>query len=414
MWFFNVHCHLLNFKYVPNSMVKIMTQHPWIGSEESFDGGFAYKHAELFKNSYPRLPGYIKAFRSKSLEEVYDDYKSLWNAEFNNNYAICPLSMDFSESTPDATDDNLPFYLRLKSITSQIEELSELTRKRENAYRIFPFVMFDPRRKNAYEACINCLEKKGFIGVKMYPALGYYPDPQLEISKNHKESGFASRYETAEQLSLLYLYCEKNKIPITVHTSTGGAYSTTHKLKDSYKYTEVNNWYGVLSDFKLKINFAHFGGNYLSTDREIRELCTEWRDRIKWYMDRNNHPEFSTIYADVAYHDMAHDQSASKQYFPDLNKVLSEENSRNKILFGTDAYMISHHWTESGYMLPFIANVNNGYHNDFFWNNAVDFLFDNGIIPQSYVDFIGNIPANQRPAWISDDNGKLIVKKIYN
>lgn len=409
MWYFNVHCHFLTLDHVPNSMVKNLSSMRECFLKSKLVGNLL----QVFKLSkYPRAKEYIRVFKSDGLVDVCNDYTRVLNSRFQS-YAICPLAMDFSESAPDATDNTVPYYLRSNGHRNQIHELSELVKK--YPYRIFPFVMYDPRRPNAYEVMVDCIENRGFIGVKLYPALGFFPDPRKEHNNQ--------RYVVAENLRLLYEYCASQDIPITVHASIGGAYKTVHKKRSAYRFTEIENWFGVLSQYALKINFAHMGGDYLSGKRKDRERSKDWRGRIIHYMDNKAHGYFkSKVYADVAFHDMALDAEKSKSnhkrvetYFADLNTALDDTNHAcRRILYGTDAYMTAHTWTEDQYLSPFEHKISDkNRRNNLFWNNPVHFLFKKNCVPDTYVNFTGNPGQADLPPWIKKQrDGKMKVRLL--
>ena len=45
--------------------------------------------------------------------------------------------------------------------------------------RVFPFVAVDPRRKGSLQNMVTAVEQQGFVGVKLYPSLGFHiSDPQ--------------------------------------------------------------------------------------------------------------------------------------------------------------------------------------------------------------------------------------------
>lgn len=169
----------------------------------------------------------------------------------------------------------------------QIADLEYLSQKHEH---IKPFFGVDPRRE--YKGLINTVENLKekilsdnalFHGVKLYAPAGFSPtDPVL--------------MGTDGQLGV-YAFCEKHKIPITVHNSNGGfaCFSTVLRvrgdvllndnivqpkkpLKFDYRFfsRHVNKaiaeraqklnhpqlWELVLQKYpKLYINFAHFGGS---------------------------------------------------------------------------------------------------------------------------------------------------------
>lgn len=85
----------------------------------------------------------------------------------------------------------------------QLDEVARIVASPEWKERIFPFICVDPRRPDIAEIVKDYIENKGFCGVKLYPALGYYPQD--------------------ERLDELWDWIEQKKIPVMVHCSKDGA-----------------------------------------------------------------------------------------------------------------------------------------------------------------------------------------------
>jgi predicted TIM-barrel fold metal-dependent hydrolase len=98
------------------------------------------------------------------------------------------------------------------SYKNQIDDLTSIKNKIPD--RVFPFFSIDPRRDNEFEhGVLGEIKKyigkdKPFAGLKLYSSLGYSPtDPVLYDDSNGE---------------CVYSYCQKNKIPITIHSSIEG------------------------------------------------------------------------------------------------------------------------------------------------------------------------------------------------
>ncbi|MEM9026172.1 MAG: amidohydrolase family protein, partial [Verrucomicrobiota bacterium] len=87
------------------------------------------------------------------------------------------------------------------------QQLQDLVKVRQDdawKHKLLPFVPVDPRRAEVLDLVKRYVEEHGFVGVKLYPALGYWAcDPRLFP---------------------VYAYCEEKQIPITTHASRGGVY----------------------------------------------------------------------------------------------------------------------------------------------------------------------------------------------
>ena len=142
-----------------------------------------------------------------------------------------------------------------------------------------------------------------FVGVKVYPPLGFHPWPQDD---NGKEQ---------EKVELVYKTCVEKGIPIITHCSTGG-FKT---IDDNKKLTTPDNWEKVLDKFpNLKLNFAHFGYD-----------SKEWWEKINSLLSKTN------VYTDFS------DLANSDRFYKKLKRELENGGKKKeKVLFGSD-FMIN-------------------------------------------------------------------------
>lgn len=123
-----------------------------------------------------------------------DIYKVLVNSyPDKTRFVVLPMDLDYIG----AGKPKQPYML-------QLDQLIALQANPTLAPCLEPFVFADPRRfsedSTYYNKVINCLEN-GFAGIKIYPALGYYPFD--------------------ENLLKLYFYACSKGIPITTHCIRG-------------------------------------------------------------------------------------------------------------------------------------------------------------------------------------------------
>ncbi len=220
-----------------------------------------------------------------------------------------------------------------KGYIEQLEMTSLLRKKYPQ--QVLPFFELNPNRKNWLEILELALIKYNFFGIKIYPAFGYLP--------------------THPNLMKVFEFCEAKNIPVITHCGTDGAhisrnflnikmlveqngklqtksFSRVFLFKNQFvKYfNKPQNWELVLKTFpKLRLNFAHFGGDEdwdgkKRTDRQ-------WTIRIIDMMER-----YENVYADVSY----------IYYLKPMPKLLKKLILRNSIvaertLWGSDFYMIN-------------------------------------------------------------------------
>jgi predicted TIM-barrel fold metal-dependent hydrolase len=264
---------------------------------------------------------------------------------------------------------------------AQLNELSSLKNKPQYKDIIYPFVFADPRRANITGIVINALETGGFQGIKLYPALGYYPFD--------------------ERLKDIYIYARDHQIPIITHCIKGTVFfrgskkeafndATVHpvskkplfgaKAKDyTLNFTHPLNYECLLNHnilktiwgddapdlSTLKICLGHYGGD----DEWMKYLCDPWMpnsyvsggsftplniahpwfdpdhsgkldDRAySWFSVCNELiAKYDNIYADISY------ILSNPEIYPMLKMIMTmpyyEEVSK-KVLFGTDYFVVA-------------------------------------------------------------------------
>ncbi len=174
---------------------------------------------------------------------------------------------------------------------------------------VLPFLGVDPRRPGIETFVKNNVgPNRPFVGVKIYPPLGYLP--------------------TENTLTNIFAYCEAQAIPVTAHCQMNSFYNFFSPLHEEYKALAApQHWEPVLKNHpRLRLNLAHCGGSdavaaYLAQ----QNLATNWTKRILDFMDI-----YPNVYADIAA--FTDDESARNV------AVLYAQNPilRQRLMFGTD------------------------------------------------------------------------------
>jgi len=220
-----------------------------------------------------------------------------------------------------------------------------------------PFLSIDPRMGSAedLEALVKNYIGEGlpFVGVKFYPALGYFP--------------FDAR------LKKVYAYCQKNNVPIMTHCTRSGTFylgrfttamgipetignppniphSFGNKGNDDEcdVFLEPMNWRVVLEEFPgLKVCFAHMGG--------VKEMWIKSNPGgpYTWYEDVIGlMAKYENVYTDVSY--TLFDKSKNFRTWDrvadllkgnanitraDLGKLDHLATIKDRVMFGTDYFM---------------------------------------------------------------------------
>jgi predicted TIM-barrel fold metal-dependent hydrolase len=237
----------------------------------------------------------------------------------------------------------------------QILQLKVLKGTPKYKDRIFPFLAIDPRRPGILKYMKEKVGKGNlFIGVKLYTPNGYSPtDPLL--------------FGSAGNDDCVYKFCEKNKIPVTVHNSYGGfatfmdsvevtgdvytsagikdlkkeMYSFHTKLmKDSGNAIKeralvLNHpslWGKVLQKYpNLYLDLAHFGGGErlgMALDNTDDKESGNWSKKIIELIQK--YPNAYTDVSCFSEFDVLRKLKASPIY----NKI------RSKIMYGSDYYLL--------------------------------------------------------------------------
>lgn len=255
------------------------------------------------------------------------------------------------------------------SYKNQIDDLTAIKYKMPD--RVFPFFSIDPRRDGEFDhGVLGEIKKyigkdKPFTGLKLYSSLGYSPtDPVLYDDSNGE---------------CVYSYCQKNKIPITIHSSIEGfanLMDKNHVVGDIYyppagrpvpaqevfddgivvykksmrsiyfndatgeRLLTLNHpmlWRKVLEKYpKLILNMAHFGGVIQAYQYAQGKQIAFWPQYIKEIM-----LDFPKVYTDLScYYDSNNNNKYLNDFYENVYRKLPATVKR-RVMYGSDYYMIS-------------------------------------------------------------------------
>lgn len=151
---------------------------------------------------------------SKKQEAVFNELQSYYPK--NTKFVVLSMDMDYMVNCNKGVE-NSTFY-------DQLDSLKKIKKNRDYANLIFPFIHADPRRIGHDTGFIGRMEdelKSGhFNGIKIYPALGYFP--------------FDIRLKPMYDLALKY------NLPITTHCSVGPVFyrGKRHTLRNEGYYND--------------------------------------------------------------------------------------------------------------------------------------------------------------------------------
>jgi predicted TIM-barrel fold metal-dependent hydrolase len=246
---------------------------------------------------------------------------------------------------------------------SQINGAAEAALQRPG--RILPFFGVHPERPGHLEELKNAIENKGFVGVKLYPSLGYSVD--------------------SDEMRLVYEYSIEKDLPVLLHCGHGGFYRT----EDQIQLCDPAQWANVLADFDgLRVCFAHFGGwealakRYCLEENLPPEADPEdnWGKKIYDFM-----LTYPNVYTDLAKHVTMFENDADEEmYFDTMRELIADPAIGKRLLFGTDAWLLRLDMPVEEYWD--------------LWRNAAGTAWDDITIdaPRAFLGFEGDSPADWR------------------
>lgn len=304
----------------------------------------------------------------------------------------------------------------------QLQELEALKQKPRWSNIIYPFIFCDPRRlepKHSRELKIEnefigerfrqqvkkYIADKIFQGIKLYPALGYYPFD--------------------ERMKPIYDFAVQNAVPIITHCTVGPVHFK-YKLDEAeyvhpflkrrlpdeksivfqqYMSHPLNfecllnqqvlkqQWGENAPDYSnLKICLGHWGTaddwhDYLNNpwrETDFRKKDAAWPslDLNNWFTGHDTEHNFSwftiicdlmrkypNVYTDISY------TLKDESLFPLLKMLLeADEKIRQRVLFGTDFYLVSKAICEREFAINIRGYLGNELFNQIAITNAERFL----------------------------------------
>lgn len=298
--FIDTHCHLFNIGDIP--LYKSILGNMPSGLILMVGGLTGIIKSELKKRRL--LIEYFERERSENINDLEKEMglalRQIPGLGANVTRIVTPLIMDFEEGAP---NERLAMQeLRLREAIGQSRQIS--------GFKVLPFLGIDLRRLHRMSATqlmnwahkpvdngggqevkrIEGISERGagvippsgsFIGIKLYPPLGFCPLGWCRSDARHCEkkrclndvAGFANNNERTllrANYGAFFKKCENKQIPITVHCQNNGSF---HLETDSrqHVFTDPHRWEPILKACSnLVVNFSHFGGE--------KEICKT----IRW------------------------------------------------------------------------------------------------------------------------------------
>jgi predicted TIM-barrel fold metal-dependent hydrolase len=301
-------------------------------------------------------------------------------------HLFTPSLVDFRDWLSDASRVVLSQQIDLQ------EKIAELCRG-----RVHPFVSFDPlhevisrmhkARYTPLELAQTAVREKGFVGIKLYPPMGFSPANNArhaclpDYLKQTKLKGFGLVKELAEEdqgslgaaldevLFDLFDWCVKEDVPVMAHANESNYTDAT--CGEEKHPGAPEQWGELLAEnpeyhAKLRINLGHLGR--MDSDFYGRREPPYQADAIVKLMR-----DHDGVYTDLS--NWTHiDNGGVRARLADWleRNVFAADGgrARRRFMFGTDWHM----HVNPEYFAGFDRAIGADWKDDFFGANAADFL----------------------------------------
>ena len=227
-----------------------------------------------------------------------------------------PALVDYDAWSEDAAPTPLATQIQIQETIARLSVQGKIGRG--NA-RFHPFVAFDPRRDveaggTALAMVRQAIATGGFVGVKVYPPVGFAP---LDNARLRPRAPLSARLDGA--LRGPYAFCETEEVPITTHASAANEYGIGLR-----ELVAPERWGVVLKSHPtLRLNFGHFGGE---------ETTASWVHQAAALVQ--NHPN---VYADLSNSPLVYDVAYAAKTAVVLRDIVARyPKVKRRLMYGSD------------------------------------------------------------------------------
>jgi predicted TIM-barrel fold metal-dependent hydrolase len=261
---------------------------------------------------------------------------------------LCPSTLDIDKWL-DTTNES-PW----TKMSDQAELMKLISLVQPDNRVLHGFIGFDPVRciddqkqnvhPNALEIVKAAIEQQGFIGVKLYPPMGFRAignasAPALDFSTLPGVRPYVITPQMVDAaLTELYDYCNTNEVPIMAHCAPSQGPTPQASEQAHPKW-----WAQLLDDAKykstLRVNLGHFGGvwDFDGTAHTPAPWTAEIADMIQT-------GGYGFLYTDLGDFANILDRDGTDRWPAISNKLTSllttDTLVRDRILYGTDWLML--------------------------------------------------------------------------
>jgi len=413
----NVHTHHLDLRCLPENLTVQQSGFP---ESMEFLTGLRLVLSRCQKRFLDVMSGQ-KEYSEVSRFHIQDMNKA------NIDYSVV-LHIDLEGADPKAKDKNYQY----EYVTDKIAQACAL-----HPFRFFPFFGFDPRRPNVLKMLEINFRDRCYVGIKLYPALGFDPRPDKASYKlddgdyfeheyhEYLEGGKIEGNEILENLKGMYKFASEHKIPLLTHCSPNGSYRVTVDKKEKYeniwRYTNPSNFRDIAKTFGLRICLGHMGGKL--DEKENRVRAVEWNGTIfSLIREANDWASEGRLFADQSFDiiNLINGKEQKEQLEVNIQMTknyLNDISLGRNMLFGSDWPLNIYKCTEKQYIDEYRKRLDTSQQEKYFSDNTASFLFgESRKIPQNYVDYVKEHWNKEKgefviPDWIEEINGEYFLVK---
>ncbi len=314
---YNCHIHTFTAEHIPDrflpfGLVKAMRR-PWLRKPILWLFGMIVPLSN--KDFIARTGRFLARGAFESQRKVFEYVQKQYPE--GTRFIVLPMDMKFMG----AGEPVVEYEDQLVELTS-LRELLDMDEKTKG--QIIPFCAVDPRRPDVAQKFKSWHRTHKIRGVKIYPNLGYHPNHPVLLE--------------------VYDYCQKNKLPVLAHCSPGGIRHSKLSKGAASALASPENYKSILKQFpKLHFCLAHYGGaeeweRHLTGETPRSGPDASWLTTITEMLRSGDYPN---LYTDVSYTLFTETPAYRPfDYFDFLKVLMSEPNVRERVLFGTDYYMV--------------------------------------------------------------------------
>ncbi len=207
----------------------------------------------------------------------------------------------------------------------------------ESAGYLRPIVSYNPwtdieENDHAVDLVEEALRYRGFVGVKIYPPIGYFPSENYQNPEYPKSLARPDLRLVDEKLGRLFEICREIGRPVMAHANRSRGRDQAHNILGGPEAWA--RFFDSKQNFGTRINLGHMGGETA-------------KDQLSWtlkFVDIMKSDSAKFLYGDLGYWEglAAGEKTALDRLLKILDiDVSNSEKAIDRVMFGTDWFMTS-------------------------------------------------------------------------